>query len=218
MVERIKIIDTQFHIEAGYNGGYMPREKHDAFYTEIKEVFTEKGFRYEERVNGCPDVILGKTCLYCHPTCLSGPVEETHFPVLEQILSNGKSFRLYSLDKHNELQDFTTGEELEHYRSCTEAVESDLLVAFRTKKSNLFKSKNEILELVAQKIHMPTIRTPYMSGYASISKQFVEEIYKNMVQRGLLIEDSKVMGIQSIPLCRTANPKELHLNPKQKVL
>lgn len=211
MTGSIKIIDTQFHVEAGYNGGHMSREQHDAFYMELKEVFTEKGFRFEERKIGCPDVVLGKTCLYCHPTCLSGPVEETHFPVLEQILSNRKSFRLYSLDKHSELQDFTTDEELEHYRSCTKVIESDLLAAFRTKKSNLFKSKNEILESVAQKIHTPTIRTPYMSGYASISRLFVNEVYKNMVQRGHLIESSKAMGIQTIPLCRTAIQKELRL-------
>lgn len=211
MAEIIKIIDTQFHVEAGYNGGHLSREQHDAFYTEIREMFTEKGFRCEERVNGCPDVILGKTRLYCHPTCLSGPVEETHFPVLEQILSNGKSFRLYSLDKHNELQDFTPDEELEYYRSRTESVENDLLVAFKTKRSNLFKLKGEILELEAVKIHVPTIRTPYMSGYASIPRQFINEVYKNMVQKGHLIESSKAMGIQTIPLCRTANQKELRL-------
>ena len=79
MTRSLKIIDTQFHVEAGYNGGHMSREQYDAFYKELKEMFTEKGFRYEERENGCPDVVLGKTCLYCHPTCLSGPVEETHF-------------------------------------------------------------------------------------------------------------------------------------------
>ena len=119
--------------------------------------------------------------------------------------------RFYSLDKHNELQDFTADEELEYYRSCTESVENDLLVAFKTKRSNLFKLKGEILELEAVKIHVPTIRTPYMSGYASIPRQFINEVYKNMVQKRHLIESSKAMGIQTIPLCRTANQKELRL-------
>ena len=172
-------------------------------------MFTEKGFRYEERENGCPDVVLGKTCLYCHPTCLSGPVEETHFLVLEQILSSGKTFRFYLLDKHNELQDFTPDEELEYYRTSTKSVENDLFVAFKTNRRSLFKLKSEILELEAQKIHLPTIRTPYLSGYGSISKQFVNEVYKGMVLKGLLIESSKVMGIQTIPVCRSANQKRL---------
>lgn len=209
MTRSIKIIDTQFHVEAGYNGGHMSREQYDAFYKELKEMFTEKGFRYEERENGCPDVVLGKTCLYCHPTCLSGPVEETHFLVLEQILSSGKTFRFYLLDKHNELQDFTPDEELEYYRTSTKSVENDLFVAFKTNRRSLFKLKSEILELEAQKIHLPTIRTPYLSGYGSISKQFVNEVYKGMVLKGLLIESSKVMGIQTIPVCRSANQKRL---------
>mgnify|MGYP007007856289 CR=1 FL=1 len=216
MTRSIKIIDTQFHVEAGYNGGHMSREQYDAFYKELKEMFTEKGFRYEERENGCPDVVLGKTCLYCHPTCLSGPVEEIHFPVLEQILSSGKTFRFYLLDKHNELQDFTPDEELEYYRTFTVSVENDLLVAFKTKRSNLFKLKSEILELEAQKIHIPTIRTPYLSGYVSISIRFVNEVYKDLVQKGLLIESSKVTGIQTILLCRAANQKELRLLEVQK--
>ena len=184
---------------------------HDAFYAELKKVFTANGFRYEERKIGCPDVILGKTRLYCHPTCLSGPVEETHCQLLEQILSGVKTFRLYSLDRHNELYDLTPEEEWAHYRSLAESVENDLLIAFKTKRSNLYKAKCEILELEAQEIYLPTIRTPYLSKYASISKQFIDEVYKNMVQKGLLIESSKVMGILKIPLCRAANQKELRL-------
>ena len=90
-------------------------------------------------------------------------------------------------------------------------MENDLLVAFKTKRSNLFKLKGEILELEAVKIHVPTIRTPYMSGYASIPRQFINEVYKNMVQKGHLIESTKAMGLQKIPLCRTANQKELRL-------
>ncbi|WP_205125394.1 hypothetical protein, partial [Bacteroides salyersiae] len=89
-------------------------------------------------------------------------------------------------------------------------------VAFKTKRSNLFKLKSEILELEAQKIHIPTIRTPYLSGYVSISIRFVNEVYKDMVQKGLLIESSKVMGIQTILLCRAANQKELRLLEVQK--
>ena len=217
MAEIIKIIDTQFHIEAGYNGGNMSKEQHDAFYAELKKVFTENGFRYAERSSvGCPDVILGKTCLYCHPTCLSGPVEETHLPLLEQILSGVRTFRFYLLNKHNELQDFTPDEELEYYRTFTVSVENDLLVAFKTKRSNLFKLKSEILELEAQKIHIPTIRTPYLSGYVSISIRFVNEVYKDLVQKGLLIESSKVTGIQTILLCRAAIQKELRLLEVQK--
>ena len=138
------------------------------------------------------------------------------FPLLEQILSSGKTFRFYLLDKHNELQDFTPDEELEYYRTSTKSVENDLFVAFKTNRRSLFKLKSEILELEAPKIHLPTIRTPYLSGYGSISKQFVNEVYKDLVQKGLLIESSKVTGIKTILLCRAAIQKELRLLEVQK--
>lgn len=211
MAEHIKIIDTYFRIEAGYNGGDMSKEQHDAFYAEIKKLFMNNGFRYEARKyqSECPDVILGKTRLYCHPQSLSGPVEEVHFPMIEQLLSGAKTFRFLHTDKYKELFDMTPDEELQHYHSCMETVQNDLLTAFKTKRRNLFKLKCEILELVAQKIHLPTIRTPYMSSYTSISKQFVDKVYKDMAQKGLLIEGSTIRGVQTIPLCRAANQKEL---------
>lgn len=73
------IYDVYFRIEAGYNDGRMSHEQHDRFYTEIRALFSRAGFTILENPPGCPSFQLGTTCLYCHPTELSGPVEERHF-------------------------------------------------------------------------------------------------------------------------------------------
>lgn len=71
--------DVYFRIEAGYNDGRMSHEQHDRFYTEIRALFSRAGFTILENPPGCPSFQWGTTCFYCHPTELSGPVEERHF-------------------------------------------------------------------------------------------------------------------------------------------
>ena len=80
-------IDTYFRVESGYDGGRMPEEKAGRFFDEVKRLFTETGFSIKENKykDGCPEVYLGKTCLYCHPQSLSGPVLKEHMELIEKI-------------------------------------------------------------------------------------------------------------------------------------
>lgn len=49
MQDNRSIYNIYFRIEAGYNGGYMNREQHERFYTEIRKLFADAGFRIEDR-------------------------------------------------------------------------------------------------------------------------------------------------------------------------
>ena len=111
MQDNHSIYNIYFRIEAGYNGGYMSRGQHERFYAEIRRLFTEAGFRIEDRNVGCPDFILGKTRLYCHPESLSGPTEERHIALVEGTLRKGVSFRYERTDKYDRLYDFTPEED-----------------------------------------------------------------------------------------------------------
>lgn len=97
-------------------------------------------------MSGGADFILGKTQLYCHPESLSGPTEERHIARIEQLLAKGMSFRLLSTDRYERLYDFTLEEELEYYRRTNAAtVEQIFLDAFRTRRKDYYKYRNEIL-------------------------------------------------------------------------
>ena len=106
--------DTYFRIESGYEWGRgMSEEKTEAFFAEIRSLFSQNGFTIEERkYGGCPDVVLDKTRLYCHPQELSGPVRKDLIEHIEKILTQGTTFQYLRTDTYGELLDLTEEEEL----------------------------------------------------------------------------------------------------------
>lgn len=143
------IYDVYFRIEAGYNDGHMSREQHDRFYTEIRALFSRAGFTILENPPGCPSFQLGTTCLYCHPTELSGPVEEPHIALVERVLQQGTSFQYQTTDRYDRLYDFTVEEELAYYRQHYS--EQLFLEAFRTSDPSKYHLRDEVL-VVFQKV------------------------------------------------------------------
>lgn len=186
------IYNIFFRIEAGYNGGRMAHDPHERFYTEIRRLFTEAGFRIEDRDIGCPDFILGKTRLYCHPESLSGPTEVRHIPQIEQLLVRGESFRFLKTDRYNKLYDFTLEEELDYYR-CTyaEIIEQILLDAFHARRTNHYKYREDILGLLAGYYRIHTVRQPEGTSFDSPCLRYIREVYDSLRERGLLIEITK---------------------------
>lgn len=110
--------DTYFRIESGYEWGHdMSEEKTEAFFAEIRRLFSQNGFTIEERkYGGCPDVVLDKTRLYCHPQELSGPVRKELIERIEKILTQGTTFQYLRTDTYGEILDLTEEEELAYYR------------------------------------------------------------------------------------------------------
>ena len=110
--------DTYFRIESGYEWGRgMSEEKTEAFFAEIRSLFSQNGFTIEERkYGGCPDVVLDKTRLYCHPQELSGPVRKELIGRIEKILTQGTTFQYLRTDTYGEVLDLTEEEELAYYR------------------------------------------------------------------------------------------------------
>lgn len=210
MKDNDSIYNIYFRIEAGYNGGYMSQEQHERFYTEIRRLFTEAGFRIEDRNVGCPDFILGKTRLYCHPESLSGPTEERHIVLVEEILRKGASFRYERTDKYERLYDFTLEEELEYYRRMNaKAVEHVFLETFRTRRKDHYKYLEEILEQLVRRYMVHTVRRPMGTCFDSPCNRYVREVYDSLCRRGLLIQVERKNDAGSVfYYCRSANTTE----------
>ena len=154
-------IDTYFRVESGYDGGRMPEEKAGRFFDEVKRLFTETGFSIKENKykDGCPEVYLGKTCLYCHPQSLSGPVLKEHMELIEKILAQGTTFRYLRTDTYGEILDLTEEEELAYYHKTHDmTIGGVFLDAFRTKRRNLYKSREQVLEILVEKLRVKTLR------------------------------------------------------------
>ena len=192
MQNDLLIHNIWFRIEAGYNGGYMASEQHDRFYTEIRGLFADAGFGIEDDKFGCPYFVLGKTRLYCHPESLSGPTEERHVPLIEQLLACGVSFHYECTDKYELLHDFTPEEELDFYRTtCAPVIEEALLNAFRTSGPNHYKLREEILELLVDRFMVHTVCRPLDTSFDSPCNRYIREIYNDLLRRGLLYHEPR---------------------------
>lgn len=202
------IHDIWFRIEAGYNGGYMASEQHDRFYAEIRGLFAGAGFGIEDDKFGCPYFVLGKTRLYCHPESLSGPTEERHIPLVEQLLARGVSFRYECTDKYDRLYDFTPEEELNYYRTAYASdIEEALLTAFRTSGPKLYKLREEILDLLVVRFMVHTVRRPSGTSFDSPCNHYIREVYNDLLRRGSLIETRRKNRVGTILVyCRSNVP------------
>lgn len=195
------IYDVYFRIEAGYNDGRMSHEQHDRFYTEIRALFSRAGFTILENPPGCPSFQLGTTCLYCHPTELSGPVEEPHIALVERVLQQGTSFQYQTTDRYDRLYDFTVEEELAYYRQHYS--EQLFLEAFRTSAPSKYHLRDEVLEELVRQLMVYTVRAPLGCSFDSPCVYFVRETYASLVQRGLLIEIQRRKPYGTMTYCRT---------------
>ena len=211
--------DTHFRIESGYEWGRgMSKEKTGAFFAEIKSLFSQNGFTIEAecKYGGCPEVVLDKTRLYCHPQELSGPVREDLIGRIKKILAQGTTFQYLRTDTYGEILDLTEAEELAYYHEAHDnTIEEVFREAFRTKRRNLYKYREQVLEGIVRKLRVSTLRERHGSSSCSPVWHYIREIYGKMVAQGELIEGYKQSGSGTLPLCRTATDKELKTN-KQK--
>jgi hypothetical protein len=207
----MKLRNIYFRIDSDYIwGSGLSKEQYEKFDNEIQALFSEAGFEIikSDIRNGCPYLVKEKTKLYSHPMSLSGCCDESHIEEIKEILSKGKTFKHYHTDIYDEIFDFDEKQELEYYQSKYNAtIEKTLTDLFRTKRKNLFKNKFSIIKELASKIAVKTIPHTIETSDLYPSFQYVYEEYKQLVDKGLLIESTTAYG--KMELCRTANKKEL---------
>lgn len=210
-----KLVNVHFRIEAGYawGGDYpgMSKEKEDAFFAEMRLLFSESGYEIKPiKYTGCPGIAKEFTDLYCHPMDLSGYCEENRIPEIESILAKGTTFRHRCTDTYNQVYPYNQEQETEYYRlTFREHIQTRLLSLFTTKRRNLYKSPREIIERLTNEIHIDTIKHTIGVSYGDPCETYITGLYKEMVNKGLLIEAEKQAGACTIKLCRSANAKEL---------
>ena len=211
-------IDTYFRIESGYEWGRgMSKEKTGAFFAEIRRLFSQNGFTIEEcKHGGCPDVVLDKTRLYCHPQELSGPVRKDLIEHIEKILTQGTTFQYLRTDTYGEILDLTEEEELAYYHETHDmTIGGVFLDAFRTKRRNLYKSREQVLEILVEKLRVKTLRGKSVYSNTSPAYRYIRETYGKMVSEGRLVEGCKQTASGKLPLCRTATGRELKMKRRE---
>lgn len=182
----MKYFNTYFRVDAGYQWGRgLSEEKTNAFYVEIKKVFTEKGWSIKEHEPyGTIDVIKDKTKLYVHPMDLSGPCEEALIPVVEEMLRSCSSFSFRHTDVFNELADLDAEGLTEKYRERNEANDFLILSSFKTRRKNLGYFISATLFRLGDRIRIETITDYGGRGTGDTTDRYLKERFNELVNQG----------------------------------
>lgn len=179
-----KLVNVHFRIESGYVWGGdrpgMSKEKEDAFFIEMRRIFSEAGYEIKpSKYNGCPRIVKEFTDLYCHPMDLSGYCEESRIPEIEAILAKGTTFSHRCTDTYKQVYPYNREQEIEYYRqNFHDHIQNNLLSLFSTKRRNLYKSQREVVEQLANQIRINTIKHTIGVAYGDPCETYITELYK----------------------------------------
>lgn len=184
----MKYYNIHYYVETGYTWDGLSKEKTDAFYDEIKELFTASGWEYIQPTTEYSGITVkkGKSSLYCHPTSLSGPIAEDIISSdeVEKILERGKTFTFRYMKNYGELKDWTDDEYKNYLKSIENEIEQDLLSGCKTARKNLCVDGYQVCWNVAKKYRVNRI-TSYMTICSSdIEQRYVREVFEGLIEKG----------------------------------
>ena len=187
--ERSRLKLVRFYIESGYGPEGIAQYKNQLFETEIRKIFSDLGFEITRKT---PEYSLsatkGHTNLYCHPTHIMGLCDASSIETIRQNLSASQTFILTSSETIHEIYDITPEQEMKYYHQFFNGfVHLVLIGIFRTKRRNLYKSKDMMYD-IGRTIKIRTLRAEQGYKFGLLAEKFVEEIYQKMVENGVLIE------------------------------
>lgn len=81
--------------------------------------------------------------------------------------------------------------------------------AFRTRRRNLYKSREQVQEILVEKLRVKTFRESSVYSSTSPAWRYIREIYEKMLAEGKLVEGYKHIGSGKLMLCRTATDREI---------
>ena len=187
----VKYKDIHFRIDSGYQFGRgFDETKSAAFNEEITKLFIDAGWSVKQPTSRgtCATVNKEKNRLYLHPTDVSGELETTLIPEVENILSNATTFSHYKTDVYQELADMSDEEYREHLDSKRENIEQDLIEMFKTKRRNLYiASWFAVVERVKEKYRIARITNHIGRTSDDIEWIYVENVFKELVERNAII-------------------------------
>ena len=193
--------NVYFRIQSGYKWGEgMERDKVDAFYSEVKTLFEEAKWTVKDHGGHgvCPTVQNGLSYLYCHPMDISGVVGKDAIDSVESVLKSGKTFKHYNTDVYDTIIDMSDAAYSEHLNKHLADIRSDIIEAFKTKRSNLYIQEfniGSVLSKVCHKWQIYRIQNgDKWRDKDSIVHRVVSELFSELVDDGLIVSGDLAKG------------------------
>ena len=193
--------NVHFRIQSGYEwGDGMYKDKVDAFFSEVKALFEEAKWTVKDHGgNGtCPTVQNGLSYLYCHPMDISGVVEKTMIDSVESVLGRGETFKHYDTDIYDTIIDMSDAAYSEHLNKHLVDIRSDIIGAFKTKRSNLYISEyniGSVLSKICGKWQIYRIQNGNKwRNEDGVVHRIVSELFNGLVDDGLIVSGDLTKG------------------------
>ena len=168
------------------------------FFAEIVSILERDGWVLKGKYgNGsCPELTKGLQRLYCHPQNISGHVNGADVERLAALFQDAQTFKLRHVDNYGDVI-ITTSEDDErllyqqHYPNGLGTLFQD---ALSTKRRNLYKSKNAVLNNMFSRVAVPNRRADLersgesYSAYRTPCTEFVQDEYNRLLADGLITE------------------------------
>lgn len=198
---------TYFYIGTGYVWGKgLNDEQHKAFNEEVKRIFTEvlNGWTCTEEAHNNVSATYtykdGISSLYCHPQDFVGIIDVDLTDSIREAIKSSPIIK-FRYDKQFDTFTEQTKEEIRaELESKKEAIIEELLSAYRTVRSNLYKTQAPLTrtceEFAIQSVHDQNCLE---------TDEYVFSVFKELVADGriLMVEDSRGK------LYRTLNKSEM---------
>lgn len=177
-------IETPIYYNSKHGVGFENDQDRVNFHNEALNIFLNDGWELKkERYNGsCSRVIKDEQELYLHPQNFSGVVIEENIPYIEQLINNSNMFQLRWTDTYEEVFDITNEEYMNILKAKRTEIETDIIEAYKTKRSNLYITSSSPISNVLNKYKIK--RLINFSGDASsgnLDYKFIADIFEGLV-------------------------------------
>lgn len=181
--------------------GFPTPEDSAKFQRSTLDIFLAAGWQVEGKEvkpgsGRCNEVCKDKQKLYLHPQQISGIVDESQIKDIENILKGSDVFTLAKTDVYEEVFDLSDEEYLGVLESKREEIKKDLLVAFQTKRRNLFiTSCGFAIDKVLAKHRVK--RLDYSGVYTSgdIDYEFVNRLFQGLLESKKIVTATTRNGL-----------------------
>ena len=188
-----------------------------AYENEVSEILEANGWDVHKSLRSgvSSTASKGRNHLYLHPQDFSGVVENSEREVLFEAFKNADTFLCETVDVYREIFDMTDEELTENLNNAREAIESELLEAFTTKRSNLYFSEVGPFGLdgkIGKKYSVERLAIEGKRSHHGVDRRidgicatFAGEVFQSLVDSGKIVTSQTKNGIGY----RSANKKEL---------
>lgn len=203
-------INVYFRIEcSAYDGlkGFTNKHEEAKFNNEKMQVFQKLGWFIDKQdFNGCcMEVSNGKANLYLHPQEFSGIVKKKDVKTIAEALESNETFSIRWVDLYETVYTMTDDEYESYLWSKEDDIKKLLYNVCRTKRTNKYKYHAQIVQYVAEQVHLPRIGCKSVYEVDLLAENVISTIISKMLIEGYL----KCISQDGFYLIRSLNKTEL---------